>query len=89
MKPHEILIDAGQYLPAAFGRLCVETANEFGFDLIQCQPPSGGCVLKLTKSASASSSVGPAAFGRLCVETKQAKIALTVRKPSRLRAAVC
>ena len=34
--------------PAAFGRLCVET---LGFDfaaLSDCQPPSGGCVLKLS-----------------------------------------
>ena len=30
-----------RYFPAAFGRLCVETANEFGFDLIQCPAAFG------------------------------------------------
>ena len=56
--------------PAAFGRLCVETAyclyagNQSG-----SQPPSGGCVLKHIDSNSEYSYKQPAAFGRLCVET--------------------
>ena len=34
--------------PAAFRRLCVETARWFGYTArIPAQPPSGGCVLKL------------------------------------------
>ena len=34
-------------LPAAFGRLCVETREYFGDKcLFKSQPPSGGCVLK-------------------------------------------
>ena len=33
--------------PAAFGRLCVETVNNFDEYLcVAGQPPSGGCVLK-------------------------------------------
>ena len=32
--------------PAAFRRLCVETWSERGCRLADCQPPSGGCVLK-------------------------------------------
>ena len=32
--------------PAAFGRLCVETANADCAELASIQPPSGGCVLK-------------------------------------------
>ena len=32
--------------PAAFGRLCVETANLRRASRTSCQPPSGGCVLK-------------------------------------------
>ena len=33
------------------------------------QPPSGGCVLKLSFSQAVALVVLPAAFGRLCVET--------------------
>ena len=32
--------------PAAFGRLCVETARQALWLFLVCQPPSGGCVLK-------------------------------------------
>ena len=32
--------------PAAFGRLCVETASVFFSQRVRSQPPSGGCVLK-------------------------------------------
>ena len=35
--------------PAAFGRLCVETENCYGCMVWLIQPPSGGCVLKLSK----------------------------------------
>ena len=34
-------------LPAAFGRLCVETMANGNMKLSLVQPPSGGCVLKL------------------------------------------
>ena len=33
-------------MPAAFGRLCVETRILQTISLVYCQPPSGGCVLK-------------------------------------------
>ena len=48
LKPNLLSAVAGLRQPAAFGRLCVET---LGFDfaaLSDCQPPSGGCVLKLS-----------------------------------------
>ena len=35
----------------------------------ECQPPSGGCVLKRGMTGSAVQFGLPAAFGRLCVET--------------------
>ena len=35
-------------LPAAFGRLCVETMTPTMLFCRICQPPSGGCVLKQT-----------------------------------------
>ena len=35
----------------------------------QCQPPSGGCVLKRTERRTQSRGDDPAAFRRLCVET--------------------
>ena len=56
-------------LPAAFGRLCVETFVLKQSANLQYQPPSGGCVLKRYSNLAASSSYCPAAFGRLCVET--------------------
>ena len=36
---------------------------------MRSQPPSGGCVLKLTNKGSGYTSAPPAAFRRLCVET--------------------
>ena len=42
-KHHEI----DEHLPAAFGRLCVETVSDNSYRKFQTQPPSGGCVLKL------------------------------------------
>ena len=56
--------------PAAFGRLCVETKHESRYKTrMHPQPPSGGCVLKLTPLLSEPNTINPAAFGRLCVET--------------------
>ncbi|WP_410000218.1 hypothetical protein [Neisseria sicca] len=39
-------LTAKQKMPAAFGRLCVETARESLPLTTLSQPPSGGCVLK-------------------------------------------
>ena len=35
----------------------------------RAQPPSGGCVLKLTEQRQSGQTLDPAAFRRLCVET--------------------
>ena len=40
--------------PAAFRRLCVETANLISAIVPVAQPPSGGCVLKLTACQSST-----------------------------------
>ncbi len=57
-------------MPAAFGRLCVETLLVNRLNLRVCfQPPSGGCVLKLKRMLENNQTNHPAAFGRLCVET--------------------
>ena len=48
-----VLHGAASYLavPAAFGRLCVETVSlNPAFVVTIAQPPSGGCVLKLSVS---------------------------------------
>ena len=37
---------AGAEVPAAFGRLCVETDGVSVINAAIAQPPSGGCVLK-------------------------------------------
>ena len=58
--------------PAAFGRLCVETAMwQMKSGKRLTQPPSGGCVLKLKCMTQLEVLGIPAAFGRLCVETVQ------------------
>ena len=41
LKPRYATQGTDAHGPAAFGRLCVETANEFGFDLIQCPAAFG------------------------------------------------
>ena len=43
-----------RYFPAAFGRLCVETANEFGFDLIQCPAAFGRLCVETTRQPASS-----------------------------------
>ena len=57
-------------MPAAFGRLCVETTVwSMGLCMPYSQPPSGGCVLKQYGDPCWVANMVPAAFGRLCVET--------------------
>ena len=56
-------------IPAAFGRLCVETAAVACLWSTVIQPPSGGCVLKRVCHISPRTWLAPAAFRRLCVET--------------------
>ena len=55
--------------PAAFGRLRVETNWQHKKKYSPDQPPSGGCVLKLSSLSLISWITEPAAFGRLRVET--------------------
>ena len=51
-------------LAAAFGRLCVETANRDCCFLFVLQPPSGGCVLKrLQKTRYNASGLQPPSGG--------------------------
>ena len=76
-------------LSAAFGRLCVETAV---YDYLlnnPTQPPSGGCVLKHGHYNIEMIFITSAAFGRLCVETLTSLPLPSMKKLSRLRAAVC
>ena len=76
-------------VPAAFGRLCVETLELIPHPDTVRQPPSGGCVLKRAVASVGLCPQEPAAFGRLCVETTPATLCRVCRKTSRLRAAVC
>ena len=60
----------GNKIPAAFRRLCVETTSlAVVYRSLRNQPPSGGCVLKLSVKMVISMPLKPAAFRRLCVET--------------------
>ena len=56
-------------MPAAFGRLCVETTLSLKLLFSEVQPPSGGCVLKQRGKSALKNCSSSAAFGRLCVET--------------------
>ena len=48
LKPKLVERVVYRNVPAAFGRLCVETFNvDAGYSAGSSQPPSGGCVLKL------------------------------------------
>ena len=47
LKPYGCCYRFCSSAPAAFGRLCVETAQELKANIAKNQPPSGGCVLKL------------------------------------------
>ena len=53
------------------------------------QPPSGGCVLKLSINNRVIRTFDSAAFGRLCVETPLMALPPNLQVISRLRAAVC
>ena len=89
LKQSFISTKAPRYIPAAFGRLCVETIDRLSDFFTTSQPPSGGCVLKLPVLIKQCEKIEPAAFGRLCVETKTSTRPKAAPPPSRLRAAVC
>ena len=76
-------------MPAAFGRLCVETGYLDKTFQVSTQPPSGGCVLKQVWKLGIILVSCPAAFGRLCVETASVLSLKSGYFASRLRAAVC
>ena len=75
--------------PAAFGRLCVETAYLKG-GYYACEPAAFGrlCVETMLSGITCPC-LGPAAFGRLCVETHFWAVFSVDSVTSRLRAAVC
>ena len=74
--------------PAAFRRLCVETLNVAKGLHRQCQPPSGGCVLKQYHGEDAGDRYSPAAFRRLRVETLKWREKCIGGKCNRLQATV-
>ena len=55
---------------ATFGWLCVETSSDLNSSILEVQPPSGGCVLKLNNIISPYIALNAATFGWLCVETR-------------------
>ena len=70
LKQYRRPTDGKSDTPAAFGRLCVETMRgAISRNISNCQPPSGGCVLKQPNPYNPYCQPQPAAFGRLCVET--------------------
>ena len=70
LKQNHLVHREQMILPAAFGRLCVETTVAEDAPNPDVQPPSGGCVLKQINHPAFNRRHQPAAFGRLCVETR-------------------
>ena len=70
VETFEYLLDGTIRQAATFGWLCVEThlSSLITNGLMQ-QPPSGGCVLKLSRSEMYRCGGIAATFGWLCVET--------------------
>ena len=77
-------------LPAAFRRLCVETAKTVCASATVLLPAAFRRLCVETGCRPlAQASPKPAAFRRLCVETATAKQVLETAISSRLQAAVC
>ena len=75
--------------PAAFGRLCVETASHARAMARVTPAAFGRLCVETTHTLLSAKHEAPAAFGRLCVETALYTDAMLLRAASRLRAAVC
>ena len=71
--------------PAAFRRLCVETAEAGAGNGGRTQPPLGGCVLKQGTAGAVMGADVPAAFRRLCVETGRSRIITPADYPAAFR----
>ena len=76
-------------MPAAFGRLCVETLYGCVSHDVMAPAAFGRLCVETLPRANKSAASSPAAFGRLCVETVPNMAACMMLAPSRLRAAVC
>ena len=76
-------------VPAAFGRLCVETVHQIVICRLKSPAAFGRLCVETVVRRDFIQPVHPAAFGRLCVETLDDVATLIKAKPSRLRAAVC
>ena len=74
---------------AAFGRLCVETIAMGGVTHWAGQPPSGGCVLKLGYENDVMKPQRQPPSGGCVLKPEIQPPSSTIRKVSRLRAAVC
>ena len=56
-------------IPAAFGRLCVETIKPVGRKLYEWPAAFGRLCVETDFEEAINAGLEPAAFGRLCVET--------------------
>ena len=76
-------------MPAAFGRLCVETFHARPYQYPHDPAAFGRLCVETGNVSYAPYGVAPAAFGRLCVETAFEALGYLFLNSSRLRAAVC
>ena len=85
---HNHLSIAGR-LPAAFGRLCVETFTAERHINDRIQPPSGGCVLKLISQKQNILEISQPPSGGCVLKHQYIDGEQRDTDTSRLRAAVC
>ena len=69
LKPYIIGVLFRLPLPAAFGRLCVETSQKFITRGLDVPAAFGRLCVETNRGGYITPSLSPAAFGRLCVET--------------------
>ena len=84
-----LVVNTGRH-PAAFRRLCVETTISFTPNYLErYQPPSGGCVLKLSCNQCLNQAFVQPPSGGCVLKHYQKPEKLRLRLSSRLQAAVC
>ena len=89
LKPLRRGLGNTAFIPAAFGRLCVETLQHKRTAKPYRPAAFGRLCVETNLTAQIQTVKKPAAFGRLCVETVVGRAIFKPFKTSRLRAAVC
>ena len=89
MKPEGMTYEQFLDMPAAFRRLCVETAATAEAFGLPAPAAFRRLCVETRRFAHSVARDFPAAFRRLCVETRNLVNRFSALRPSRLQAAVC